>query len=907
MFRRKFDLILRFIYVGAVSLLFAAYCLLAHYAKKLPKHSELKDYQPPITSRVYSNNGLLLKEYAEEKRLFVSIDDIPDLVKQAFISAEDKNFYKNSGLDLTSILSAFIYNVSEYFKNGSTKFRGGSTITQQVVKNILLSNEKTLERKIKEAILAVRITRNFSKNRILELYLNHIFLGNNSYGVASAALTYFDKSLDELTVEEAALLASLPKAPGRINPTKNYQKAIERRNWVLDRMRSDGYIDEKTLEKARNREIVLRKQPRKEDYFNFGAFVEEVRKSMLDKFSEKDLMESGLVISTTIEPEMQKILDKSLKNGLESYDIRYGYRGALGNLYVGDEKNFLNDWPKKLKNFNIEGYYRNNWRRAVVLDFDSKGQKIVIGMLQHSDTDIKSFDEVLTIADMKIKKSYLALENIKWAVNPIILSANAKGNENEAKVKYTAESIRDVNLNVGDVILVENSKNKGYTLRQVPLANGGAVAIDPHSGRVLAMVGGYVDSEINFNRVTQAKRQPGSAIKPFVYLAAFEEGYNPSDTIMDEEIVLVQGSNLPTYRPHNFDSKFHGLVTLRKAIQNSYNVSTVRLASQIGLRKVVGIIKRFGINRKPRKLYSVALGSLETHLIDLTLAYSMIINGGKRIGLSTIEKVQDKYGKVIFRRDDRPCEKCTVRTDNIDDVEVPFLEDSRPSITDPASAYQITYILEGTVKYGTAWRARNINGKIIGGKTGTSNDFRDAWFMGCTPDLVIGIYVGFDDNKTLGNGETGSRVAAPIFVEAIEEILKDRQSVPFRIPEGITFRKIDVNSGREPTLASQKNNIILEAFKSAIVDGDRNGKMSRNINNDQLEEFGIYMDYNRQEEESGEEEENEEEESEELDEDSIDMENGDDSYSNENVKVPGEETKQPEKTLEEIDIINMNF
>ncbi|MDR2077655.1 MAG: hypothetical protein LBP39_01670, partial [Rickettsiales bacterium] len=655
---------------------------------------------------------------------------------------------------------------------------------------------------------------------------------------------------------------------------------------------------------AKNEGILLRKPIARDSYFNFGAFVEEVRKNMLNKFSEKDLMEKGLVIFTTIEPEIQKALDESLKNGLESYDRRYGYRGALGNLYIGNEKNFLENWPKVLKSFKIESYYRDNWRRAVVIGMDNKNQQILIGMLQYSGDDAYNFDEVLIIDDIKVKKSYMALNNIKWAVDSSLLSVNALGNENEAKVKLEARTIEDINLRVGDVILVECSKNDGYFLKQLPLVNGGAVAIDPHTGRVLAMVGGYIDSEINFNRVTQAKRQPGSAMKPFIYLAAFEEGYSPSDTIMDEEIVLVQGNNLPTYRPRNFDNKFHGLVTLRKAIQNSYNVSTVRLASQIGLRKIIGIIKRFGINRKPRKIYSVALGSIETHLIDLTLAYSMIINGGKRIGLSTVEKVQNKYGKIVFRRDNRLCEKCIVHENNVDEVEIPFFEDSRPSITDPASAYQITYILEGAVKYGTAWRARSIN-KAIGGKTGTSNDFRDAWFIGCTPDLVLGIYVGFDDNRTLGNGETGSRVAAPIFVEAIREILKDKQSVPFRIPDGITFRKIDVNTGKEPTLASQKNSIILEAFKTSII----NRRINRSASDEQLEEFGIYMENDRDMEEDDDDEDSEDSdvENEYPGGTSIGNDNANDHNGGNIITSPSTGTKQPEKFPESIDIINMNF
>ncbi|MDR1495101.1 MAG: PBP1A family penicillin-binding protein [Rickettsiales bacterium] len=843
MLKKIFKLLANIVYLGTLTAIVALYAVFLHFSKSLPIHSKLEDYQPPITSRVYSSDGLLLREYADEKRLFVSIDNIPDVVKQAFISAEDKNFYRNSGLDLESLFSAFVYNVQNYYRNKNTNFRGGSTITQQVVKNMLLSNEKTLQRKIKEAILAVRVTRDFGKDKILELYLNHIFLGNNSYGVAAAALTYFDKSLDELTLEDAALLASLPKSPGKINPVKNYPKTLERRNWVLDRMRKDGHVDEYRYQAALGRPIELKKPTKKDEYFNFGAFVEEVRKNMLGKFTEDDLMRKGLIISTTIEPDMQKILDRALKNGLEEYDRRHGYRGALGNIYGGNEKDFQSNWSQRLRDFEIGEYYRNNWRRAVVLALNAEERQIVIGMLHSPDLKTYESDTLSSVGGLVVRTSYMKLEDVKWAVDPQLLNAKETDSlGNEKKPIKEARSIKDVNLKLGDVVFVEKFRESGgYFLKQTPLVNGGAVAIDPHQGRILGMVGGYIDSEINFNRVTQANRQPGSAMKPIVYLTAFENDYRPSDTIMDEEIVLSQGPNLPTYRPHNFNKKFNGLVTLRKAMQNSYNVATVRLASQVGLNKIVKNIRKFGISSKPRRLYSVVLGSLETHLINLTRAYAMIINGGKYIDMTTIEKIQDKYGKVVFRMDSRPCEKCLVTEEDINNVEVPFLEDNRIAITDSESAYQVTYLMEGTVKYGTAQRLKGM-GKIIGGKTGSSSDFKDAWFIGFTPDLVLGIYVGFDDNRTLGENETGSKVATPIFAEAMREILKNEQSVPFRIPEGIVFKKIDMNTGKKPTLATAKNSIILEAFKANDTGSMENCVSSGDPAGEQLKELGVYID-----------------------------------------------------------------
>lgn len=785
-----------------------------YYGRNLPQYTSLENYQPAITSRLYSSDGVLLKEYANEKRLFTSIENIPDIVKFAFISAEDKNFYTNKGIDLESLSSAMLYNVFAYFKGG--QFRGGSTITQQVVKNMLLTNERTIERKIKEAILSIRITKDFKKDKILELYLNHIYLGNNAYGVASATLSYFNKSLNDITIEESALLAAMPKAPGKLNPVINYEGALSRRNWVIERMYKNGYITKEEMIIAQETPIILVKKE-KDKQFNYGAFVEEVRKNLMEKYNEELLMKEGLVVSTTIEPNIQKSLEKALKNGLESYDKRHGYRGALGNIAI--EEDFNNNWAEKLKNFEINEYYRDNWQRAVVLDLDTKNEKVIIGLLQNEDTKNFEFDELIEVAGIPAKKSFLMLKNIKWVIEPSLLDMKTIDETGkEIKIEYKVETVEDVNLKIGDVIFVENTKSSGYLLKQTPIVNGGAVAMDPHTGRILGMVGGYVDSETNFNRATQAKRQPGSVIKPFIYLSAFENGYSPVDTVMDEEIVLPQGLDVPNYRPKNFSNTYHGLVTLRTALQNSYNVSTVRLVSQMGIPKATEVIRRFEINKRPKGVYSVVLGSVESYLINMVKAYSMIINGGKYINIETIEKIQDKNGSTIFKRDNRACDKCIVYEENINDVEVPFLEDNRKVMTDPASAYQITSILEGVVKYGTAWRARSI-GKIIGGKTGTSNGFRDAWFIGFSPDLVVGVYVGFDDNRTLGENETGSRAALPIFTDAMKEILKNEPSIPFRIPQNIVLKRIDASTGQTPTLISQEKNIIMEAFK---VDNDSN-------------------------------------------------------------------------------------
>ena len=812
-----------------------------YYSFKVPKHTNLEDYQPSITSRLYSSNGILLKEYADEKRIFTPIENIPNVVKNAFISAEDKNFYKHRGIDPQAIISASIYNVFAYFNK--QQFRGGSTITQQVVKNLLLTNERTIERKIKEAILSYRITKDFSKDKILELYLNHIYLGNNAYGVASAALNYFNKSLNEITTEEAALLAAMPKAPGKLNPVNNYDAALARRNWVLERMYKDGYIGKSEYEKAITQPINLQKREFNRD-FNYGAYVEEVRKTLSNMYSEESLMKDGFVVSTTIEPKIQKALDDALKNGLEAYDRRHGYRKSLGNI-ADNNKDFNNNWAEKLKEFEIKEYYREDWQRAVILE--KLEDRIVIGLLENKDTENYEYDELVEINGIKAKKSYLLLSNIKWVIDPSLLNMTITDEEgNEVEVKYEVKTTNDVNLQIGDVIFVGPTIRSGYLVKQTPQVNGGAVALDPHTGRVLGMVGGYIDSEITFNRVTQAKRQPGSVIKPFVYLTAFENGYKPTDTIMDEEIVLPQGMGVPNYRPKNFSNTYHGLVTLRTALQNSYNVATVRLVSELGVSKVTNTIKRFGINERPKRVYSVVLGSVESHLINMARAYSMIVNGGKYIDIETIEKIQDKYGKTIYKRDERECKNCII-TDKklkIEDIEVPFLEEDRKSISDEASTYQIISILEGVVNYGTAWRAKSI-GKIIGGKTGTSNDFRDAWFIGFSPDIVIGVYVGFDDNRSLGENETGSRAALPIFIDAAKVILKDEPSIPFRVPSDIVLKRIDSSTGKSPTLISKDRNIIFEAFKTKDL---KDIEEDTHYNNEEENVFRIYNEEDNVEE-----------------------------------------------------------
>ncbi len=781
--------------IGTASGILVSICIFNYYNAKLPSIEQLKNYNPILTSRLYTNNGRLLKEYAKEKRLFVPIDNIPKLVKDAFIVAEDADFYYHFGISIKSIISAAIDNARSNFD--SRKIRGGSTITQQVAKNFLLTNDKTLERKIKEAILSLKITRAIPKNKVLELYLNQIFLGARAYGVAAGALNYFNKSLDDLEIEEVALLAALPKAPGHLNPKVNYSGALKRRNWVIGRLYEKGLITKDQMDKAIKTEIHVSEKESSE-YFIAGSFTEDARKKIIELTDENTLLTGGLVITTTLDPDIQEAMREALKNGIEAYERRYGYRGSLGNIY--DDTDFENTWPEKLATFHTNSYIRNGWLKAVILDINNKDNRAKIGLLDTKTQHL--YDITVNINGKNYITSYLDFKSNNWAIS----------REDKAQ-KKVATKIQDLNIRLGDVILVKASQNSGYLLRQVPVTNGGAVMLDPHTGRILGMVGGYIDSETNFNRVTQATRQIGSTIKPFVYLSAFENGYSPASIVVDEEITLDQGYGLPPYTPHNYYADmYYGPITLRTALKKSHNVATVRLADQLGLNKVTEMIRRLNINKQPQALYSMVLGSLETKLIDLTRAYAILVNGGKEIDLNLIEKIQDQYGKIIYRMDNRECPFCIVTEENIDKVLIPELKDKRKSIIDPANAYQIIYILEDAVKNGTGWRAKAI-GKTIGGKTGTSNNYKDTWFIGFSPDFVMGVYVGYDNSISLGDEETGSRTALPIFVSAMKNILKDKADIPFRVPENIEFIKIDNKTGQKPNLSSDKNDIIFEAFK----------------------------------------------------------------------------------------------
>jgi penicillin-binding protein 1A len=749
------------------------------YSENLPDYEQLKSYSPPVTTRLYASDGSLLTEFSKEKRVFVPIDIIPKHLINAFLAAEDANFYKHSGIDPFAIFRTSIQNGLSFLK-GDQSVGGASTITQQVVKNLLLSRERTLQRKVKEAILAFRITQTFSKEQILELYLNQIYLGSGAYGVAAAAQVYFNKSIDELTIEEDALLATLPKAPSKLDPRKNIEKAKSRRDWVIGRMIIENFIAQEEGEAAMQKPITLN-QADSEDFVKAEFFSDSVKKELTDLYGSDDVFENGIVVRTTLDTKLQKMASAAFEAGIEDYDQKHGYRGALGKI------DSTGKWQEELQKFNVKKIYKEIWKRAVVISVAK---------------------DTATIGAEDGSLGSIELNTLKWARK--YLSIDSLG--------PVVKKVSDV-LNVGDVILVEKSKKgESYILRQIPEVNGAFMVIDPHSGRVLAMMGGYVDAPNQFNRATQAMRQPGSTMKPFGYIAALENKMTPATIIMDEEISLNQGFGLPPYRPTNYSGQYYGPTTLRSGLETSRNVTTVRMADQVGLDKVVDVIKRFGVNDNPQKIYSLVLGSTETTLTRLVTSYAIMANGGKKITPSMIEKIQDRNGITIYRRDKRKCDNCFVSDVNgsvekdINNIAIPFLDESREAVTDSATAYQITSMLQGVVERGTAARAKSI-GKIIAGKTGTTNSSYDSWFVGFSPDLVAGVYVGFDTPKSLGSNETGSSVALPIFIDFMKQALKDKASTPFRVPNSVKFVKIDRATGKFPGPNTAKDQVFFEAFK----------------------------------------------------------------------------------------------
>lgn len=747
-------------------------------SQDLPDYEVLAEYQPPVTTRVYGDDGSLVAEFARERRLFVPIESMPQLLKDAFISAEDKSFYEHAGLDFKGILRAQVSNIGNLVRG--RRLEGGSTITQQVAKNFLLSSEQKIERKMKEWLVTRRIERAFTKDHILELYLNEIYLGNRSYGVAAAALNYFDKSLDELTIEEAAYLAAIPKGPSNYHPVYNYDRAVERRNWVIGRLAEDGKISAEDSKAAQERPLVAQiSAPLGARDWASEYFAEEVRKQIAERYGSDALYDGGLAVRTTINPQLQRAAGDALRRWLVEYDQRHGWRGAISTMTV--DENWSAAFVEVEKTLTANKRIADDlapWRPALVLE--AKGKAAKIGFADGTEGAI-------------------GVEDMSWA--RAYKDVDTRGNE----IKTVDQVVKR-----GDVVYVEAAKKEGaYLLRQPPAVNGALVAIDPHTGRVLAMVGGFSFKMSEFNRAIQASRQPGSTFKPFVYATALDSGYTPSSIVLDAPFVAPGVDSW--WKPGNYaEGRFYGESTLRLGIEQSRNTMTARLAQDLGIGRIVEYVSKFHLSESMPRELAISLGSGETTLMKITAAYSTFVNGGKEVRPFLIDRVQDRAGATVFVDDARECVACANQI--WDGQAEPQLADDREQVMDPRTAYQIVSMLEGAVQRGTGTVVRKAVDKPIAGKTGTTNDYKDAWFVGFSPDLAAGVFVGFDMPQTLGQGEAGGRVAAPIFADFMAEALKDKAGVPFRVPSGIRLVRVNAKTGRPA--GPNDPNVILEAFKA---------------------------------------------------------------------------------------------
>ncbi len=749
-FKKSIKLIIGIILLG----LFFIFSTLWYFSSDLPDYKILAKYKPPISSRVHSGEGQLIAEYALQKRLFIPYDSVPKKVIYSFLSAEDKNFFSHPGVDAKSITRAIIKNLKNIYSE--KRLEGASTITQQVAKNFLLTNEVSLKRKIKEAILAFRIERAYSKERIMELYLNQIYLGEGTYGIAAASLEYFDKAVNELSYEEAALLAALPKAPNKYNPYKSTARAKSRRNLILKNLYENSYIDKTQYENLKKKKVITKK--RKIMLLEEANFYsEEVRRIISNTYGYDNLYKGGLSIRTPLNSNYQKEALNALRQGLEEYDKRHGWRGPITNLDIVD-------WQNSIQKFMPDKSL--NWKLAKVIDVNKLTTKIEIENKEIGFIDFK---------------------NVGW----------------------TREKSFENLLKLNDVIYVKKIKKNKWNLKQLPMVNGAIVVMDPHTGRVLAMAGGFSFKLSEFNRATQARRQPGSAFKPFVYAAALENGFTPSTLILDAPFVMDQGEGLKTWKPENYGKQFYGPSTLRIGLEKSRNLMTVRVAQKVGFEKISKITDSFGIYDDVPELLSVSLGAAETTLIQLTNAYCTFVNGGKKVAPIFIDRIQDRRGKTIFNADKRKCIGC----EEISYLkeEIPLIQDDREQIISPETAYQITSMMEGVVKRGTGRKLRNLN-LPLAGKTGTTNKNMDAWFLGFTSKLVIGAYVGFDEPESLGRYETGAKAALPIFKKFVTSVVKKKEALPFKVPKNINLVIVDLETGLQPKANTKK--IIYESFKA---------------------------------------------------------------------------------------------
>ena len=760
-------------------------------SRDLPDYESLAKYEPPVMTRIHAHDGSLMAEYARERRIFVPINVVPKLVIAAFLSAEDKRFYEHGGLDFAGIGRALINNFQNW---GKKRPEGASTITQQVAKNFLLSSEQKLDRKLKEAILAIRIERAYSKDKILELYLNEIYLGIGSYGVAAAALNYFSKELSELSIEEAAYLAALPKAPNNYHPFRKTREATVRRNWIIDQMAEVGYISGDQAKAAKLKALTVNIRPFGTQIYAADYFAEEVRRRLMEMVGEDGLygrsertgiadgsVNGGLSVRTTLDPKLQRTARKALIDGLVAFDREKGWRGAVQRIDIAG------DWGTTLGGVEIPNDL-TPWRLGVVLD--AQRGKAVVGLRPGRQPDGSYVAEREAVE--------IPFEEMKWA-------------------KTTRGAPRAVNdvLSNGDVIWVapKDAANASGTwaLMQIPEVGGAIVAMDPHTGRVHAVVGGFSFATSQFDRAVQAKRQPGSSFKPLVYAAAIDNGYKPTSIVLDAPIEIDQGPGKEVWQPKNYDGvNSYGPSTLRLGIEKSRNQMTVRLAQDMGMPLIVEYSKRFGVYDDLLPVLAMSLGSGETTLLRMVSAYAELANGGKQVHATLIDRIQDRWGRTIWRHDNRECTGCKV--EKWQGQAEPVLPDDRKQIVDPHTAYQMTSIMEGVVQRGTATVIKKYIPNVpVAGKTGTTNEEKDAWFVGYTPDLVVGIFVGYDTPRPMGKGMTGGHVAAPIFGDFMKMALADKKAVPFRIPPGIKLVRVSLRTGMRAQGAEP--DAVLEAFK----------------------------------------------------------------------------------------------
>tara|TARA_A100001015_G_scaffold71328_1_gene79011 strand:- start:2665 stop:5025 length:2361 start_codon:yes stop_codon:yes gene_type:complete len=774
---------IKYLIIFFAVLVFFAFSTLWYFSMGLPDYKKLSNYQPPISSRVYSEDNKLIAEYALEKRLFIPFESIPEKIINSFLSAEDKNFFNHPGIDAKGILRAVFNNIKNITQN--KRLEGASTITQQVAKNFLLTNEVSIKRKIKEAILAFRIERAYTKERILELYLNQIYLGEGTYGIAAASLEYFDKSIKDLNYSESALLAALPKAPSKYNPYKYPEVAKFRRNLVLQNLTDNNFISKKEFKKLKESKLELKK--RKIEIVNeANSYTEEVRRKVKNIYGFEKLYSQGLSISTPLKINYQIQALNSLRKGIEAYDRRRGWRGPITNKIKNQ------NWENKVNQYKLDPTL--NWRLAEIIS------------IHENEIKFKTID-----SNKRSLTGAITLKNLKWTLRQ-------------------NNSIKDVHK-IGDILFLK-MKNNNWIVKQYPKVNGGIVVLDPFNGNVLALVGGFNFKTSEFNRVTQAKRQPGSAFKPIVYAAALEKGFAPNSIILDAPFVESQGVGLKNWKPENYGKKFYGPSTFRKGIEYSRNLMTVRIAKILGLQEILKLSKELDIYDEIPELLSVSLGAAETTLIDLTSAYAPFVNGGKKIDSKLITRIQDRRGKTIFQEKTRKCLGCDMFISDND--ELPSIESTSKQVLSEETAYQMTSILEGAVQRGTAKKLRSLKVPLAG-KTGTTNDNYDAWFIGFSSNLIIGVYIGYDNPKSLGKYETGSKAALPIFKDFVENALYKEDFNDFEIPENIYLTSLNYDTGVKSAPGEKKS--IVEALKLRDINNINNNYLISPDGSDKIVKF----------------------------------------------------------------------